>query len=202
MNKFKQARSGVKKKRGNTNWKDNEAFTSRHLASVEFKLSAMSYTPIGVEDVSIKDLRKEYSRIRGIVYKRVKRLESKGYDTELQASFKYIPTLTEIGVDYDLLRDKFLFLADLYKKPTLNEVQYYEEVIQDVRNDLDIGIDISDDIVGRFWQMARAILPIALIDSKRMNEDFREAELNYGDDKEELASFFRDYISTTGVNYE
>lgn len=191
MNKFKQAKNyntSVLKE------KVKEVWGIRNMPSVEFKLPEISYTPIGMSKVDIFELRKEYSRIRSIVKKRAKRMIDAGKQSYLTRYAKDLITLTDIGLDVERLKENLLLAVELYKQPTLYDFRFYENEVRKIKEDIGLGDDIPDDVVGKFWKMVRAIMPLTMIDSPRMHRRINDI-VNNNDNYKDMIDLFSDYLA-------
>lgn len=168
-----------------------------HTPKPTFKFDEINYTPIGVKKFEKRDLRREYTRIRGIVKKRAKRLYEAGYtDSYVIDAANNVPTLTDIGYDDDILYNEFLKLVDLYKDPNASLTAYRnaEKEIDFLREQLDIPLSVDSDLVGEFWRTARALLDVNVIGSPRIKQLIDEAMENHADDEKYLRELLSEVI--------
>lgn len=156
------------------------------------------YTPKGLrKNLSFKEAREEYSRLRSIALKRIKRFEGTEYeDSDILKEFpkEQFLTVKEIGDDRRLLNylllDTVRFLNK--KRSTVSgQRQMDRKVLKTLESH---GYDFVNSSnlqeFGRFMQIARARSTARYFDSIRAAETFGESRTK---DIEELAQEFKEW---------
>lgn len=138
------------------------------------------YTPFAIQEIwDEKDARKEYSRLRNIVVKRLKRIQEVEPDAKILERWKpeYFKTLKDIK-NVRELSHMLSDVAYLVNAKTASLTGRQEIAKEEIEKLKDFGINIKDKKelkeFGDFMEMARDWLKDRIYDSERIAELYSE----------------------------
>lgn len=172
------------------------------MAQFSFTYKPQKYTYSGVQSLSEKELRAEYSRMRDVAQKRLKRLQSSEFAAH-QLARQYsegFPKLAEIGTERELM-EQFIDLSWFLRQQrstVSGEKKIRAKALKTYREEgLEFVNEQNAELFGQFMAYVKSKYDSKLLDSERVVQWFEEnRSFKNGKDKalSTISKYFNLYV--------